>query len=180
MRSWAFPCLALLRERRIGKKMNLQDLELLMDEKILARGYDYYAKGRIISVEETDKNVYRAEVEGSELYSVEVELDDEGGILDSCCDCPYDRGEYCKHQAAVFFALRDIKGAKAPEGGERARMAPESTAPENTGPENTAPESVFPAAGPESAGGSVRRQEERRIWKPYFPKEQRQSWFSLS
>lgn len=149
MRSWAFPCLALLRERRIGKKMNLQDFELLMDEEILARGYDYYANGRIISVEETDKNVYRAEVEGSELYSVEVQLDDDAGagILDSCCDCPYDRGEYCKHQAAVFFALRDIKGAKAPEGGERARMAPESTAPE----------SLSPAAVPESAGNPFLR-----------------------
>ena len=31
-----------------------------------------------------------AEVEGSEVYSVTVEISDSGGIMDAFCDCPYD------------------------------------------------------------------------------------------
>jgi hypothetical protein len=89
--------------------MNLHNFESCLDKKIVARGYDYYENDCVTSVEETEKNVYVAEVEGSELYTVEVELDDQADIVDSQCDCPYDWGEYCKHQTAVFFALRDIK-----------------------------------------------------------------------
>ena len=92
--------------------MNLHNFESCIDKKIVARGYDYYKNDCVISVEEPEKNVYMAEVEGSELYTVEVELDDQEEIADSQCDCPYDWGEYCKHQAAVFFALRDIKNKK--------------------------------------------------------------------
>jgi hypothetical protein len=89
--------------------MNLHNFESCVDKKIVARGYDYYENNYVTSVEETEKNVYVAEVEGSELYTVEVELNDQAEIVDSQCDCPYDWGEYCKHQAAVFFALRDIR-----------------------------------------------------------------------
>ena len=89
--------------------MNLHNFEVCIDKKILARGYEYYENDCVRSVEETEKNVYVAEVEGGELYTVEVELDAQADIVDSQCDCPYDWGEYCKHQAAVFFALRDLK-----------------------------------------------------------------------
>jgi hypothetical protein len=55
-------------------------------------------------VEEGD-SVYRGEVEGSELYEVYVELDEGGTIISSDCDCPYDYGPVCKHQAAVLIKL---------------------------------------------------------------------------
>lgn len=89
--------------------MNLNNFESYIDKKILARGYDYYENDYVISVEETEDNVYEAEVKGTELYTVEVKLDDKANIVDSQCDCPYDMGEYCKHQVAVFLALRDMK-----------------------------------------------------------------------
>lgn len=89
--------------------MNLNNFERYMEKKILARGRDYYESGYVTSVEETDDNVYEAEVEGTDLYTVEVELDDQANIIDTQCDCPYDMGEYCKHQVAVFLALRDLK-----------------------------------------------------------------------
>jgi len=75
----------------------------------LQGGYDCYDNDCVISVEETEDNIYEAEVEGTELYTVEVELDDKANIIDTQCDCPYDMGEYCKHQVAVFVALRDMK-----------------------------------------------------------------------
>lgn len=89
--------------------MNLLNFERHIDKKIVDRGYDYYENHYVTLVEKTGKNVYEAEVAGSELYTVEVELSDQGAIVDSRCDCPYDWGEYCKHQTAVFFALRNIK-----------------------------------------------------------------------
>lgn len=70
--------------------MNLHNFESCVDKKIVARGYDYYENNYVTSVEETEKNVYVAEVEGSELYTVEVELNDQAEIVDSQCDCPYD------------------------------------------------------------------------------------------
>nr|WP_275984089.1 SWIM zinc finger family protein [Paenibacillus hamazuiensis] len=54
--------------------------------------------------------VYRAEVEGSEIYEVYVELDEEGNVISSDCDCPFDYENFCKHQAAVLLELRDRAG----------------------------------------------------------------------
>lgn len=88
--------------------MNLHNFESFIDKKILARGLDYYEDGYVSSIEEIEDNQYEAEVEGMDLYLVEVELDDQGNIIDTECDCPYDLGEYCKHQVAVFMALRDM------------------------------------------------------------------------
>jgi uncharacterized Zn finger protein len=45
-------------------------------------------------------------VDGSEIYEVEVRLDEDGEILDIAYDCPYDWGEICKHQVAVLLAVR--------------------------------------------------------------------------
>ncbi|BBB91792.1 SWIM zinc finger family protein [Methylomusa anaerophila] len=89
--------------------MNLNDFESYIDRKILARGYDYFENNCVVSIKETDDNIYEAEVAGTELYLVNVELDGEANIIDTQCGCPYDMGEYCKHQVAVFFALRDMK-----------------------------------------------------------------------
>lgn len=89
--------------------MNLKNFENYIEKKILARGYDYYENNYVTSVEETEENVFEAEVEGTELYTVEVELDDQANIIDTQCDCPYDMGDYCKHQVAAFLAVRDMK-----------------------------------------------------------------------
>ena len=89
--------------------MNLNSFESFIDKKILARGYDYYENNYVTSIKETEDNVFEAEVEGTELYTVKVELDDKSNIIDTQCGCPYDMGEYCKHQVSVFLTLRDMK-----------------------------------------------------------------------
>lgn len=87
--------------------MNLNNFEKDFDTKILKRGENYYRDGAVLSIEMISDNEYTADVEGYEIYEVTVEMDDNGNIEDITCDCPYDMGEYCKHEAAVLYALRD-------------------------------------------------------------------------
>ncbi len=106
--------------------MNLNDFESHIDRKILARGYGYFENNCVISIEERDDNIYEAEVAGTERYLVDVELDGAANIIDTQCDCPYDMGEYCKHQVAVFLALRDIRGKHSQKGndGLKSKISP--------------------------------------------------------
>lgn len=87
--------------------MNLKNFEEYFDTRILKRGQNYYRDGAVLSIEKVAENEYAADVEGSEIYEVMVEMDDGGEIYDIDCDCPYDMGDYCKHEAAVLYALRD-------------------------------------------------------------------------
>jgi len=100
--------------------MNLNDFERFIDSRILDRGRRYFEEGRVLSAEETAANAYTAEVDGTELYVVDIQLDNQGDILDIACDCPYDMGEYCKHQVAALLALRKLKTAAPDKGGNQA------------------------------------------------------------
>jgi hypothetical protein len=85
--------------------MNLNNFEDHIDSVILARGYGYYKGNFVLSVEMVSENNYKAIVEGTELYRVMVEIDNQGEIVHTRCDCPYVNGEFCKHQVAVFYNL---------------------------------------------------------------------------
>lgn len=86
--------------------MTLSDFEQFMDDLILYRGLNYYKEGRVDSLDLTGGK-WTAEVIGAKGYCVTAKLSENGDILSSRCDCPYEFGEYCKHQAALFYALRD-------------------------------------------------------------------------
>lgn len=75
----------------------------IFSKKILGRGKDYYNGGAVFNLE-YDGRTLRAEVEGRDIYEVEVELKDHLPVSSSCT-CPYsaDVGP-CKHMAAVLFA----------------------------------------------------------------------------
>ena len=88
--------------------MNLSNFEKQVESKIIARGFDYYQGGAVSEVEMTDADTYTAIVEGSDDYEVEVELSGDD-IISSSCECPYDWGNYCKHEVAVFYHLKDNK-----------------------------------------------------------------------
>ncbi len=71
---------------------------------ILERGRAYFDEGRVSELERTEDG-YAAIVDGTEEYEVEILLDG-GSIEDMVCDCPYaEDGNYCKHMAAVLFAV---------------------------------------------------------------------------
>lgn len=87
--------------------MNLSDVETVTDPVILDRGREYLLSGCVRSLEKVDEQVYRAQVQGSELYEVVVDLDQSGAILSLECECPYDFGPICKHQVAVLLKIRN-------------------------------------------------------------------------
>ncbi len=87
-------------------QLNLNSFENDVDATILSRGINYYSSGYVASLEETDERCYEAVVEGTDDYTVTVSLAEDGDIIESFCDCPYDFGEVCKHEVAVYFAIR--------------------------------------------------------------------------
>lgn len=82
------------------------DFEELFEEKILKRGYNYYLED---SVHEVSKNgnYYEGLVYGTEIYEVQIEIDDNGNIENMNCDCPYAKENNCKHMAAFLYYLKN-------------------------------------------------------------------------
>jgi uncharacterized Zn finger protein len=95
-----------INHKGIQTDMNLSDFESCIDDSIRARGAVYYENGAVASLEFTGAK-WVAEVSGSDDYTVTVSLSPSGEILESACDCPYNAGSICKHQVAVFHALRE-------------------------------------------------------------------------
>ena len=85
--------------------MNIKDFESVIDKTILQRGLDYYKSGSVESLD-FDGEEWVADVSGGDDYTVTVKVSSSGDIISTDCDCPYDWGTYCKHQAAVFYVLR--------------------------------------------------------------------------
>lgn len=96
--------------------MRLDDFEQWIDETILARGLAYFREGRVTDLSHDDGE-WIAEVSGSEAYEVVLTLSGDT-VVETMCDCPYDGGPYCKHQAAVLYAIR--AAMKLPSGSQKA------------------------------------------------------------
>jgi len=88
--------------------VNINNFQKYINQTILGRGYDYYMRGYVDEEYVRKGNTYIFLVEGSEVYEVSVELDESVEIIHAKCDCPYDLGPICKHEAAVFFQLAEI------------------------------------------------------------------------
>lgn len=52
-------------------------------------------------------NCYEGLVYGTEIYEVQIEIDDNGNIEDMDCDCPYAEENNCKHMAALLYYLEN-------------------------------------------------------------------------
>ena len=78
------------------------DWEKLFAQHILARGYDYFCENAVISMD-VSTDMIQAEVEGAEIYEVEIHLDNDE-VTEMQCSCPYaEDGRNCKHMAAVLY-----------------------------------------------------------------------------
>ncbi|MDP2854079.1 MAG: SWIM zinc finger family protein [Smithellaceae bacterium] len=69
---------------------------------IRERGSQYCERGRV-DIDYADDTSVMAEVQGSEIYDVEVEWKD--GFLCVACTCPYAEKDYCKHIYAVLLNI---------------------------------------------------------------------------
>ena len=77
----------------------IQQIRPYFTSVILGRGWDYYLEGAVGRLKIEGGSIITATVEGSEDYSVRIDITN----FPKCrCDCPY--GGYCKHKAAVLFA----------------------------------------------------------------------------
>ncbi|WP_318503087.1 hypothetical protein [Bacillus sp. T3] len=88
--------------------MNINNFENKIDKTIVSRGYNYYINGHVAEAFEQGNNVYAFYIEGSDDYEVLVELGDNGDIVYSECDCPYDFGPVCKHEVASYYKLNEM------------------------------------------------------------------------
>ncbi|WP_291530452.1 SWIM zinc finger family protein [Bacteroides sp. UBA939] len=86
--------------------MRLNDFHKQISHKIYERGEEYYEYGSVDNVEHDYPDTWTAEVEGSDVYSVEIKLNGDE-IVSWDCDCPYDYGDMCKHVVAVLLYIRD-------------------------------------------------------------------------
>ena len=104
--------------------MNITDFEADVEDKILARGKRYFADEMIRDLWSEAPNHYQAVVDGSILYDVDIRMNADGEILSHDCDCPYDWGEYCKHEVAVLLEIRKrlAQGTSFPSEGKRSGM----------------------------------------------------------
>jgi len=87
--------------------MYITDFESHVEDKIFTRGQKYFNDGFVIDMWMEAPNRYQAVVDGSIPYDVEIHLDSKGEIVFHSCDCPYDWGEYCKHEVAVLLTIRE-------------------------------------------------------------------------
>ncbi len=87
-------------------KIPLQDFENYIDSAIVKRGLAYYNDDCVSDLDDSRNGTYTANVFGSEEYEVSVSIKD-SNITEHYCDCPYEYGDFCKHEVALLFYLRD-------------------------------------------------------------------------
>ena len=84
--------------------MNINTFENQFNKTILKRGYDYYIQGHVDSLDQLDKTTWQAEVDGSSVYIVDIQINSKGEISFTNCDCPFN--DDCKHIAAVLYTIQ--------------------------------------------------------------------------
>jgi hypothetical protein len=102
--------------------MELADFEEDVEPIIYERGMAYYDSGAVIKLKQS-RDTWIAEVSGTQEYSVRVKLGEQGRVIESECNCPYDRGDICKHEVAVYLAIAE---RLRKDGGLKASLPPPS------------------------------------------------------
>jgi hypothetical protein len=92
--------------------LNLIDLNQSVPSHIFKRGKSYYHNEQVQHMKQkqnkTNTSTFHAEVVGTEIYLVQMEVNDQLDILSSYCDCPYAQKDFCKHQVALCLSILDI------------------------------------------------------------------------
>lgn len=105
-------------------EVNISNFENYIDDVILKRGQSYYNNGRVREIRGMGNNHFLVDVDGTQIYRVEIFVDDSGEIISSGCDCPFTLGEYCKHQAAAFYAIREAENPSIKAEGHNSSASP--------------------------------------------------------
>lgn len=101
-----------------------------MPSRIFKRGESYYHNEQVLHIKQkqnkTKSSTFHGEVMGTEIYLVEIEVNDQLDILSSYCDCPYAQKDFCKHQVALCLVV--LKTFAAPETSKESKIASIPTA----------------------------------------------------
>ncbi len=94
--------MGLVVETGLSRALNDAVIRRLAGDRSYRKGYDYYQRGQVESVEAKADRIH-AVVRGNRDYTVNLSSDD--GILDYACDCPQGAdGAFCKHCVAAGLA----------------------------------------------------------------------------
>jgi len=85
--------------------LTLENFSLKIDPTIFNRGEKYFLQNRVQELIEVKDGVWKAIVDGSEVYEIEVKINSNGEI-ETICSCPYDFGHHCKHEVAMLLAIK--------------------------------------------------------------------------
>jgi hypothetical protein len=85
--------------------ITLSNFTNTLDKKQILKGQHYFMAEAVDNLNEQKNGYWQAEVLGTEIYHVRVQLRDIE-IISTGCDCPHD-DLFCKHVVAVLFALQD-------------------------------------------------------------------------
>lgn len=97
-----------MRRRQIIEYLKLDNIDKYreFDIDIAIRGEKIYQNNKIKNLT-SENNKYKAIVQGTEDYNVEVEFDENDKIKNMKCTCPYyKKGNNCKHISSVVFATK--------------------------------------------------------------------------
>ena len=95
--------------KRGYRKREKMDWKRKFSKSILERG-NYYFKQKHVHVLACTNSIYNAIVMGTSIYHVEIEIEN-GEAVYMSCSCPHsEKGYYCKHMAAVMYAIEDQGG----------------------------------------------------------------------
>src|SRR5690625_2730771 len=92
------------------RKLNRTIVEKLFPSHIYERGLAYYNRGRVHGLSfDKQKEVWFAEVSGTQDYYVEVDLSEmQVGRVKTYCECPaFEMYDTCKHLAAMMLQISD-------------------------------------------------------------------------
>ena len=86
----------------------------LFRQHMIDSGIKYYENGHVLDFSYSDNKI-TAQVEGTDIYNVQITLDGEE-VTDMYCSCPYAAdGRNCKHMAAVLFQFEEMLSGKDAE-----------------------------------------------------------------
>ncbi|NJM46620.1 MAG: hypothetical protein HC860_10955 [Alkalinema sp. RU_4_3] len=121
-----------------------QSLQEYAGRKIYQRGVAYWEDNLVQSFQSSANHI-SAQVEGTELYDVELWIEQESDGLESFCDClSFEEGAFCKHCVAVGLTWLEQKQSPQSKGTVDRRRRPQKIAKVSIAPAKTT-ENLDPA-----------------------------------
>lgn len=94
--------------------ITINNIEKFVDPKVLERGTSYLTSQSIIEIEEIYQNDFSGIIGGSELYNINIRINESSELLTHECTCPYNTGPICKHKVAVILRIRENRRTGTP------------------------------------------------------------------